>query len=131
MSSPEVGRSAQRWARALVAALILLAMHGGSVAQGAPEPAASSAIGLPAETPAAHGNSNPNAVARLAVSDQRRHGLAQAIAASARVSLVDAGVETAKQALLDCQKEALQGGGAGALGMPMGRPGLRTDHCFR
>jgi hypothetical protein len=127
MSSPEVGRAAGRWLRALITGVILPALHGISVAQGTPKTEASTVIVSPTQNSASH----IEAVAQVAVSDRRGQGLAQAIAASAHVSLVDTGVKTGRQSLLDCQKEALNGVGTGTLGMPQGRPASRTDHCFR
>jgi hypothetical protein len=110
----------------LIAAVLLLAMRVVSVAQGISKPEAPGTVVNLSE----HQAANAEAVARLASTSQRGRALARAIAATAHVGPVDAGVETAKQALLDCQKEALGGSGPGPFAM-LGRPESRTDHCFR
>ena len=54
-----------------------------------------------------------------------------AISRSAKQSISEQGVATAKQALLDCQKGDYPGGGLGILSMPYQRPNAITDHCHR
>ena len=53
------------------------------------------------------------------------------MASGAHRGLLESGIETAKEALLECQKGDYPGGGMGLLSMPLGRPSSRTDHCFR
>jgi hypothetical protein len=52
-----------------------------------------------------------------------------ALANAAKISIIEQGVNTSKQALLDCQKGEYPGGGMGVLSLPHGRPSAITDHC--
>jgi hypothetical protein len=60
-----------------------------------------------------------------------RRPLAKSIAAAANRGLVESGVDAAKAALIERQRDAYPGGGMGLLSMPFARPSARTDHCFR
>lgn len=64
-------------------------------------------------------------------SERRNERLARSMASGAHRGLLGSGIETAKEALLECQKGDYPGGGMGLLSMPLGRPSSRTDHCFR
>lgn len=63
--------------------------------------------------------------------EPRGNGLAKSMAASARESLMDLGVNAARQALIECQKGDYPGGGMGLLSLPFQRPEAQTDHCRR
>ena len=71
------------------------------------------------------------AVANMTSSGPRADRWAKSIASSANRGLTQRGVETAKEALIECQRGDYPGGGVGLLSMPIGRPASRTDHCFR
>lgn len=57
--------------------------------------------------------------------------LARSLAAAGRVSLLEQGVSSARQALIECQKGDYPGGGMGLLSLPSQRPEAQTDHCRR
>ena len=57
--------------------------------------------------------------------------MAKAIAASAHIGILEQGIASAQQALIDCQKGDYPGGGMGLLSMPYFRPSAITDHCRR
>jgi len=65
------------------------------------------------------------------LSKPRENALAKAISASAHASLIDLGVSTARQALIDCQKGDYPGGGMGLQSLPTQQPEAQSDHCRR
>jgi hypothetical protein len=71
------------------------------------------------------------AVASVMSSEPLANRWAKPIASAAHRSLIQSGVETAKEALIECQRGDYPGGGMGLRSMPIGRPESRTDHCFR
>ena len=60
-----------------------------------------------------------------------RKSLSQSMTSAARVSLLEQGVETSRQALIDCQKGDYPGGGMGLLSMSFANASAQTDHCRR
>jgi len=109
----------------VLVAAVFAVMAAWADSPGKPAPAAPATLDLrvPRQSPAPQVESGRIAAAPAS--------LARSIALTAKVSLIEQGIEASPQALIDCQKGDYPGGGMGLLSLPFQNASAQTDHCRR